>query len=371
MHGFDNVFFEECANQKLTLFNLVTKSDTLKFEIRYSDKKLLLHCAEKAGVEIIDADNSGLPEIIHNYRLRWGIPIGLFISFLIIGMLSSVLWSVDISGNKIITDETLYNVLDNYGVASGVFLKHLDSTDIEFYLSEKFKEFSRVAVHIAGSRMFINVKERNKISDMNHENSYSNIVASKNGEIIRADIYAGSGKLEKGTAVVKGDLLVSGIINFRDGRVRFTDAEAEIWAYTENNISAVSDKKINVYIPEQISNKYSVIFFGLNLPVFDAENSFSVNRYFFDASSVVFPIGAERFLFCEMKYQSKILNNSESMLMAFSDYAVSVMSLRNCSRIIKSNEKVINNDIVGFDSVFQCVENIAVKKIFTVEDCEQ
>ena len=39
---------------------------------------------------------------------------------------------------------------------------------------------------------------------------------------------------------------------------------------------------------------------------------------------------------------------------------------------VETGQNVLfNNDIVGFDSVFQCVEDIAVKKFFTVEDCEQ
>lgn len=368
IHGFDNIFLSECQKSKIELTNLTSDNEFLKFEVRFADKELLLKCAEKAAVDIHKIRYKGIPYVFYRYRLRFGIPFGMILSVILISILASMLWSIDYSGNSFITDEKLTAVIDDYGVSIGVFTKCIDSDDLEFFLSEKFKEFSRVSVHIAGCRMFVDVRERENIADINHGNSYSNIIASKNGEIIRADIFEGDGKIESGTPVVKGDLLVGGVINFRDGRVRFTDAKADIWAYTKNHITVMSGTKIDVFVPSDIRNSYSLLFFGLRLPFKNTDKSFTQNRYFFDANSVVFPIGISRQFYCSLTSAKLNLSSEEALLISFCDYAVAVMKLKEKAEIVEAIENVIIDDTVGYEAVFRCVENIALKKGFTVED---
>lgn len=369
--GFDELFLSECRKRNIEFRQIKFDDDKLKLRIKFFDKKSFVECAEKSSVNIIRINSKGLPELFLKYRRRYGIPVGLFLSCIIVFLLSSVLWSIEIDGNQIISEEVISTVLADAGAKTGVFLDCIDNSELEFMLYETFDEISWVSVDVAGSRMFVNIRETEEIEPESKENIFSNIIASKDGEIIRADVFVGEGSIPPGSAVVKGDLLVNGVITFRDGRVVFTDADAKIWARTKNVIKTGSALKISVKIPEKNYNRYFVTFFGFKLPWTTGTDNYSISRYLFDAMTIVFPIGLERKFYCKLKDNVKELSSSQALLIAFNDYAAEVSELSDNAEILEKSENIIVNDEIGFEGIFVCKENIAQKKIFTVEETDK
>lgn len=369
--GFNELFLSDCKSNHITLRNILIDDNSITVEIKYSDTESIIKCAEKNCMKVLKIEHKGFPYVFFRYRRRFGIPIGILSGTVLIFILTSMLWSIEINGNELLPDESLLTVLNDSGINIGVFSDTVNCDDIEYMLSNRFQEISWISVYVVGSRLFVDIKERATDDDIIDNSEYCNIVAGKNGEVIRADIYEGEGKLLPGTPVVKGDLLVNGIITMKDGRVRFVNAKADIWALTENHITTNSAMNISADVVSEYKNRYSLSFFGIKLPIYrDNESDVSTNTYYFDAGSVIFPVGIERKFLVELNREVLKLDAAKASLIAFSDYAKAVMSLSENAEILEKNEQVVAGDQISIEAVLKCRENIAVKKIFTVDNTE-
>ncbi len=369
-NGFNEIFLSDCKKSGIILRNIYLDKKWIKVEIKYSDTENLIKCAEKNCMTILEIHSFGLPYLFFRYRRRFGIPIGLLLSSILIFILTSMLWSVEFNGNIKLTDETLSKVLKENGISTGVFSDTVNCDDIEFMLSNKFEQISWLSVYVVGSRLFVDIKERETEYEITDNSEYCNIIAEKNGEIIRADIFEGEGELLPGTPVVKGDLLVSGVKTFKDGRVSFVNAKADIWALTENHITISSALNISADAVTDYKNKYSISFFGLKLPWYNNSETAAVSKYFFDAVSVIFPVGTERKFCVEFERKTIELDAAKASLIAFSDYAEKVLLLEEEAEILKKNEKIIFGEHISIECVLNCKENIAQKKNFTVDNTD-
>ncbi len=366
--GFSDIFISDCRKNGLLLYNVIRTEDGIKAEVSHSDVGELMKTASKSGTRIIIQKREGIPDLIIRYRHRYGIPIGLFVFVIILAVLTSMIWSVDIEGADKIAYEEIEAVLEESGVRKGIFSSTVNCKDIEFSLYKRFDKLSWVSVTIIGSRAFVEVRER-ATEEQSKEEIYSNIVAAKDGEVVKAEIFCGEGEIYPGTAVVKGDLLVSGVKTYRDGAVEFVDSEARISARTTNHIFSSTPTEISVYKKSECKDNYFLYFFGLGLPlgIYVKGDDFTENRYFIKNSDVVFPVGLIR----EQRYTYSsvdlTLTENQALLIAFYDFALSALKLYEKCEILEKNLSLTVNSGVGINGNFLCVEDIALKKSFTVE----
>lgn len=368
--GFRNMFFSLCRDYKISLSELSDKEGVLIFSVTQRDIAAVIKAAEKSAMTIEIIKRYGLPHLFYRYRKRLGIPIGCFVFMVIIRLLTLMIWSVEIIGNERISTEELNKILAVNGVVQGVFSDSIQSNDIEFILYNEFEELSWVKVYITGSRVFVEVRERDMEMPSEDNNQYSNIIASKDGEIVRADIFSGEGKIYPGTAVVKGDMLVNGVITFSDLSVKFVNSDAEVFARTKNHVSAGAGLTITASIPVDISYGMSLYFFGLTFPDVknDKENYFTIDRKYFESADVVFPIG---YMIKNQLFFSKgqiELSPAQAALLAFSDFSKASFEIYKNTEVLDRNISMDFSSEVRIKAEYQCVEDIALEQKFTVNE---
>lgn len=369
---FTELFLNELRTSGICPENIITDKTSTTFTVKYSESNKVREIIDKLQMEIISVKHTGMPYWFFKYRKRFGIPIGLLLSFCIISLLSSCLWNIDIEGNNCLSDEILLNELKLNSVSEGVFTSTVNCKDIEYFMYNRFDEISWISAQIVGSRLYIKIKERDNIYEIKDDSQYCNIVASKNGEVLRADIFEGRGSLTPGTPVVKGDLLVSGVIEFRSGGVRFVNASADIWAVTKNHITTGTAFRINAYEVSDAEENFGVTFFGCSFPfgseeIINNENDKSyTHRYLFETGAIVFPVGIMRKISVKLNSATIELNAIQAILIAFNDYAEEVLQLDKKGEICDKTENIITGDSIYIEAEIGCVENIAEKKYFTV-----
>lgn len=367
--GFTDEFIEACSRNKIRIFNFIRKGSDLTGSVRFADIDALESSAEKCGMRLEIIKRYGLPHIFYRYRKRFGIPVGLLIFAIISAVLHSVVWTIDITPTEFIPLEQIEEALNEAGAHVGIFADSFDCKEAEYYLYEKFEDISWVNVRIAGTRMFVSVSEV-KAKEKLNESRYTNIVALKDGEIVNAEIFRGEGKLYPGTAVVGGDLLVSGILNHRDGSVQFVDSEAEIYARTNSYISSEAPLYVNVKRLVKCKDIYFPSFFGISLldllPVKGYD--FTLSSCFIDGGDVVFPVGIIRKHFYGLEDICRSLRENESALLCFRDFSFLALRLYNKAEILSSEISYSSDIATRFSGSFTCIEDIALKKEFTVED---
>lgn len=369
--GFAELFLSECKRDDIHLGNVRIKNNTVTACVKRHELKRVYSAAKKSGNSVKILKRYGLPDFLIRYRKRLGLPCGILLFALILGFLGSFVWSIDIEGIENIPAEEIERVLYEAGIRKGALYENLQCKDAEYILYNEFPEISWVNVLPIGSRVFVTVKERTDLS-ADDSITYSNIIASKSGEIVRADIFVGDGFFYPGSAVEKGDLLASGVINFRDGRVKFVDCDAVVLARTKNQINSFAPVKIEAQSEIECKENYLLYFFGLKIPLgLGVKGSdFTENGYFFDTADIIFPVGLIRRHYTELNKKEISLSPAQAKLIAFCDFAENTVPLYETAEILERNITFSEGNVMSFEGSFLCVEDIAEKKIFTVNERE-
>ncbi len=367
--GFADEFIENCSKSKALIFNLKRTGNEISGACRFSEIEKINEAAESSGMTLTVTKRYGLPHLFYRYRKRYGIPAGLLIFTVITAILHSVIWSVEISPTEFIPSEQIIETLKEAGFCEGVFSDTVSCKEAEYLLYEKFEDISWVNARITGSRLFVTVSEV-KAKEKLKTDKFTNIVAGKDGEIINAEIYKGEGKIYPGTAVVKGDMLISGIVNHRDGSVKFVDCEGKIFARTKNFLQSSIPQKINVSRLKVCKDICFPVFFGITLK--DVHNvkdlCFTESRYFCDGGDVTFPIGLIRKHIYGFEDVVLELTDNECALLCFRDFSFLSVKLYENAEILDAEISKTSENAAQFSGSFLCIEDIAVKKEFTVED---
>lgn len=367
--GFLQLFLGECKKLGAELFDVTVNGDGICAWVRQYDINLIFSAAKDSGMSISIIKRTGLPHIYLRYRKRLGVPVGMLVFILIISVLRSFIWSVDITGAENIPIEQIEAHLTALGVSDGSFCDGINCKDIEFSLYKNFPDINWVNVRLAGSRLIVDISERKVIAEYK-DKSYSNVIAAKDGEIVRADIFSGEGYIYSGTAVVKGDLLVSGVINHRDGSVEFTDSNAFILARTKNFISSSIPLTVSVLKHEKCKDIYFPTFFGLSLlKLADVKNNyFTYSSVFFRSADITYPVGIVRLHTAQLIEEQISLAENQAVLLSFRDFSLNALKLYEKADVLSSQFAVSISDECEISAVFLCEEDIAQKKSFTVEE---
>lgn len=372
-NGFSELFLSNCKKSGVYLFDITKTELGLSACVKYSDMDLVYSAAEKSGMELEIIKRSGMPHLFFKYRRRFGIPVGLFVGILITSVLSSTVWSVDISGYENIPLETLEELLRDVGIEKGSFGKNINCDDAEAYLENKLEVLSWVSVYRIGSRVFVEVREREEQITGADKLLYSNIIAAKDGEIVKADIFTGEGKFYPGSAVVKGDLLVNGVVTMRDESVKFVNSDARIIARTHNTVNCSAPKEFAALKPVNCKNRYVLYLFGLSLPLaaLCKADNFTDNNRFFDSGSVTFPVGIIRENYFSLEETEVLLDDIQTALLAFCDFSKASLEIYANAEIEDSQININYTDSQVFiEARLVCYEDIAEKKYFTVEETQ-
>lgn len=174
--------------------------------------------------------------ISEKYKHRYGIFAGFIFAMLIITVLTSFVWDIDISGNEIVSDAQIAEILETHGIKKGVYIYSFENKLTELNTLLKLDELSWISIERYGSRVTVKTSER--IPEETPDvpiSSPCNIIASRSGQIVEVQVYSGTLMYKTGSGVAQGSLLVSGVVNDGGGKITYQHASAKIIAeYTVN-----------------------------------------------------------------------------------------------------------------------------------------
>lgn len=181
-----------------------------KIKVRLNGIKSLRHIARRSQNSFKITGKGGLPFKIARMKKRKMLLAGAILSLVLVYLMSSFIWFVDVKGNKKVTTRRIINIAANAGLGTGTVKFGLDKDKIEKYIRNEIPEISWVGVRIVGTKAIIEVAE--KIIIPPADNSPANVVAKKDGLIKELLVLTGKGMVNEGSMVKKGDILISGII---------------------------------------------------------------------------------------------------------------------------------------------------------------
>lgn len=368
--GFSETFFKECKKREVALFGVSSIAGGICAVVKKESLSLLYDCAKKAGMEVHIDKRAGLPYIIARYRLRIGIPVGFFLGLLIFLFLTSVVWSIEISGNEAISEYDIIEVLNENNVKVGSFAENIDCKAVELELQEQIDGIMVATVNIFGSKIFVDITEGISAPEITDEKQYTNLVASKDGEIVRFDVLEGDGVLGVGFPVVKGDLLVSGVETLKDNTMRYVHAKALVVARTSTVISTNTALNFNARKISSFSDRYLFYLFGLKIPLWFAEYKSDIyeNKYLADTENTVFPLGIIRESARKTEAVPISLSEEQGRLICLNDFALKAAEVLSDAVIVDTLGAFSVTNQIKIESKYTCEEDIVEELVFEVEE---
>ena len=205
-------FLNLCAYHGIHLWNLKPSADGYETGMSLNNFRKLKPLVRKCRIRIYLLEKNGLPFFLFRNKNRKVLFLSLFAAALLIGSLSLFIWDIEIEGNLSVTDERILDYLSKEKIHHGILKSSLDYRQLAANLRQFFPEITWVSVKLQGTRLMIDLKENQDAAGEPEENTPSSLICDVDGEIVRMITRAGTPVVSVGTAVKKGDLLVSGYV---------------------------------------------------------------------------------------------------------------------------------------------------------------
>lgn len=264
---FPERFLNAAAVNRLNLWDVFPSVGGLKGAMAAADYKRARHIARRSGIKLRITQKRGLPFFIKKHSARVGIPIGALAGAVLLIALSQFIWTVDIVGNKTVSDYRIRQALEKNGVYPGGFKGAVDVLNAQRQVQIEVDELSWVSINSLGCKSTADVREKSAKTEEQTDKSPCNIKAKRDGVITKINAQNGIAAVEIGSGVKQGDLLVSGVLPTEKDTIRFVRAKAEVFADVNSKTELKIPKEYNYYsVTENKINKRELNLLWFSMP---------------------------------------------------------------------------------------------------------
>lgn len=327
--GFCERFVNLCTLRKIPLWDLRRQKDCLYAVTTVEGYKSIRFPASRSGARVRIIKKCGLPFFFNRNRQRRGLLIGIVASALIILLLSGMVWDITVEGNSRLSEEQVLQAFSAQGVKIGARKSKINPSEAEDGALKALPELLWANVNIKGSRVEIIIKERTDAPEFPDTETPCNIVAAEDAEIVSVNEKIGVAQVQAGDLVLKGDLLISGVVENADRSSSLKSARGEVYAVVRRGFSSDGCKEVFKKNKRTVK-RYSLNLLGIEIPLGfkpQGEYYYKSSAYLSD-ENVVLPLGVTR-------EHSYILENAE----ALSPSAERLYCLKNYALFYMNNAK--------------------------------
>ena len=363
--GFPERFVNLCADMGISVWDVRPQDGVLCGKTSASAYLRLRAAARRSGMRLRIRRKRGLPFFLHRNRKRYGMLIGSGVFLLILVLLSSRMWMIEIEGNDLLTDETVRQALREVGVSEGMRPDAIDASAAERALVRILPGVDWIALNVDGSVLHVALRE-DTVPETNEPTPPCHIVASHDGFLVRLETYEGQEIARQNTAVQQGELLISGAKEHQGG-VTLHHAAGYAEAQTTRTLRETLDERTYAK-PTKKRFRTALRFFGVHLPLGDPK---PVDHSIYFSYETFLTAAGARLPVSYVVYRSTFytgehrLSAAQSRLLLRSDFGEkAAMTLRGC-RIEEARVVLRGNTCTG---TFSLLENIAAEREILLDD---
>ncbi len=258
---------DAAAKSGVALWNIRRKGLVLHATCRAKDYARLRRPARRAGMRLRLTKKRGAPFLAARFSNRWGLLAGGVAAVLLLQLLGGRIWSVSVSGNAAVSEETIRQEVAQWGVTVGAPIDELDIERIRLQALSQIDGVAWLTVNLDGSVARVELLESDTPSTILETDTPSNLVAKCDGWIRSMTVYSGESMVKTGDAVTAGTLLVSGA-SIGDKRLLLRRSLGEIMAQTEHTFTVTVPLCDTVLTEEAPFHRATFSFFGWDIPLF-------------------------------------------------------------------------------------------------------
>ncbi len=256
-----------CAAKGIGVWRVYRRGERLYFKTSIPAFRKLRFYKRGVSGKIHITKKVGFPFFIARNRYRYGMVLGMILFFFMLHFLSGFVWNICVSGNNTVPSERIVKALDKIGIHEGTAVSKIDAEEKRNELILEESSLSWASINLEGSKLTVNVVETKRNEEK--ENAPSNLKASEAGVIRRLEVIRGVTVVEVGEPVEKGQLLVSGIVEYEDNTANFVRSVGSVYAEVDKKITVKQPLVITEYLRTgQTEVRRVLSFFGLKIPLF-------------------------------------------------------------------------------------------------------
>ncbi len=371
--GFTERFLSLCASAGIKLWGFKYTNEAIIVCARRSAFKKLRKYRRMSHVKIKIIARQGLCEVIRRYKLRVGLAVGAAVFFAFFFAMAQFIWTIDISGNSRLTNDDVLYTLERCGITSGMKKNGFDPNTAVSHLYLQNSDIAWVALNIKGTTLYVELRERIYPPDMLPQQRPCNVISAYTGQVVRMYVYDGKPTVRTGDAVIPGQLLVSGIVEDREGAVRYTHARASVIgaARIEKQVT-IGYSQVKTVKSEDEKVRYEFGVLGLKIPLYFSKPDLSYDRNesikrltIFGAE---FPIYIRKITFHEMTVSEYTLTEEQALAYAMTELALYQTSdLAGAKITARDIQKTVTDQGVTLSVVYSCEIEMAVEQEIKIE----
>jgi len=254
-------FLNQATQDKLELSNISWRgSSTVHFTVSVENFFLLRKYVRASGGKLKLVRKTGFPFLLVLLGKRMWFTIGIALFFTVIFCLSSLVWSIDIKGNKVIPSDVIMDAAKKEGLYRFQWSFRLQDADV---LSKKLVTAlpgtTWIGVEKVGTKVNIQVVEAT-IPEAQQLNNPRHLVATKDAVITYIIAQQGKPMVKKNQRVKTGDILISGIIGSEaHSQIVVAQGDVKGLVWYEYEVKAPLVQKYRVFTGERQARSYIVL----------------------------------------------------------------------------------------------------------------
>lgn len=361
-----------CAQKGIEFWDTSPKTDFTVFAtIHAKDYPALKSISGKNGCDIRLLSTRGGKKLTKMAKRRYMIAVGFALCVTVLALSSLFIWKIDVTGNDTMSDAEVLRALSDCGVEYGAFWPTISSDAVRSELMLKLDNIAWLSVNVHNSSAEIVIHERIEKPEIVNEAEPCDITASKTGIITKMSVLEGNALASVGDTVVKGDTLVSGIMDSETADPRPVHAMAVIEARTWYELNARTPLYEAYKCDSCGTDRDFHLVFGKNIIKFgsdsrnDSQSCDKINklRYASLGSAFVLPVGiiTERTKVYETEQRQIDVTGATERL---KDTLLDELKRQINGGSIVNTEFSISDDgdLLTVTLRAECVENIAKEK---------
>lgn len=257
----------------MDLWNIQRHEEGICFCTSIQNFKSMKQDAHKTKCRLRIKYKKGLPFVTYRYKKRKLFVIGIALFMMMIWLLSSFVWLVEVEGNQRINSLDVIHTLEANGYGSGKLKSTMNLRMAEAIILREYPDVIWVGIDYEGTRLIVRLSESVLPPHMNEQGTTSySIVAKRDALITYIAVEKGKPMVKVGDIVKKGDMLVSGKMPLGEENesLYYTVAKADVRGKTVYSVTqTIQKRQVKKAYNDEVSKHYRLKFFDKTIPLFN------------------------------------------------------------------------------------------------------
>ncbi|HBI64961.1 MAG TPA: hypothetical protein DDX51_07620 [Clostridiales bacterium] len=233
-------FLNLCTQEHIHLHAITREDiDSLCADISLRDFYRLARLKRRRRCRIHILRRRGLPFFMQRVRRRYGLWAGMILLCLLCYELSARIWIIRTDFPQGVDGAAVMRELEQLHIGIGTKRSDIDVHAVKVHMMTVRDDLKFFALNLDGNTMYVETAAATERPALEQRGGVTNVIALQDGIVERMTVRRGTAKCKPGDAVLTGELLVDALVEPKGelGKMRFTDADAEIWAATRRRVT--------------------------------------------------------------------------------------------------------------------------------------